>query len=76
MAKLPDYEFKGMPQGSIDFKDDIRSVINNGNYQFSFGAGTPTYNASPCQLYFRVNSSSVEFWVCRSANTWIRVAQV
>ena len=77
MSKLPDYDFgRQVVQDQLDFKDDVRDMLNNGKYQIQSGTAVPTYNANPGELYIRVNSTSVVLYTCYSANTWTLLVSV
>ena len=45
MAKLDDYEFKGLPQQVSDFKDDVRNILNFGTLSFPYVTTVPTFSA-------------------------------
>ena len=47
MAKLSDYEFKGVPQQVKDFKDDVLDLLNNGKLQITVVTGTRTVTVNP-----------------------------
>lgn len=60
LAKLQDYEFKGLPQDVIDHKDDINEIINFGTYQFPLinSSTAPTHSAGEVQLCFIRNGTA------------------
>lgn len=44
MAKIQPYDFKGMPQEVIDFKDEVTTILNFGKYATTVMVdGTPTW---------------------------------
>ncbi len=75
-GKIDDFDFPSLPQPLIDFKDQVRLVLNTGNMQMATGTVVPTYNGNQGQVYFRINSTSVAMYVCYTANTWILLTSV
>ena len=56
MAKLEDYELRGIQKGYIqpivDFKDKVREILNNGNMQFPVVGTPPTFDGDQGQIVF------------------------
>ena len=65
MAKVDDYEFKRLPQQLIDFKDDVRILLNNGKYQSQFITATtaPNFAGNAGESVFVLNAASGEWYV-------------
>ncbi len=73
MSKLSDFEFPGLPVEVVDFKDDVRDLLNNGKYQAPSGTGTPSYSAGQGELYLQVpGTGGFALWIATSINTWSR----
>ena len=72
--KIQDYEFgREANKEQIDFKDDVRDLLNNGKYQFAVGTAAPTHNANPGEGFMVLAGGSAQFYLCWTANTWVRM---
>ena len=77
MARLDDYEFRQLPQELIDFKDDVRDIINNRKFDHSIVTGTPTYAANTGEFALYVVAAAVgsSALYVKTGNSWSVVAQ-
>ena len=77
MSRLDDYEFKGLPQQVVDFKDDVRDLLNNGKTQASIVTGTPTFAGGTGEFCFflaGINSTNSSTLYVKTGNSWSAVA--
>ena len=77
MSRLDDYEFKGVNQQQIDFKDDVRDLVNAGKFQFSIVTGTPTFAGGTGEFVVflaGVNSTNSSTLYVKTGNSWSAVA--
>jgi len=73
MAKLDDYEFKGVDQQVVDFKDDVRDMLNSGKYQASLATtGIPGWTANQGEFAFYRSGSDRRLYL-RAATAWMLV---
>jgi hypothetical protein len=75
MAKLDDYEFRRQPQDLIDFKDDVRFLLNHGKAQFQFivSSTAPGFAGNAGELAFVRNGTAGTLY-CYSGYAWDAVA--
>ena len=81
MSKLDDTEFKGVSQAVVDFKDDVRDMLNNGKYQSSVATtGIPGWVANIGESAFYSSGSDRRLYLkATSSNTskgWQLVAGI
>lgn len=71
MSKLDDTEFKGVSQAVVDFKDDVRDMLNNGKYQSSVATtGIPGWVANVGESAFYSSGSDRRLYLkATSSNT-------
>lgn len=66
MSKIDDYEFRKLGSQELeDFKDDVRTVLNNGKTQFQVISSTtgPTFSGNAGEMVFVMNAASGELYV-------------
>lgn len=74
MSKLEDYEFKGVGQQIVDFKDDVRDLLNSGKYQASVATtGIPGWSANTGEFAFYSSGSDRRLYL-RAATSWQLIA--
>ena len=52
MAKLSDYEFRKLGQQALDFKDDVRDILNYGKVQFPIVNAVPAWKTNDGEMCF------------------------
>lgn len=60
----------------IDFKDQVREILNLGLVQVGFGTGVPGYKANPGQLYVQATGTTGRLYATTSQNTWTLFSEV
>ena len=57
MAKLEEYVFKQVPASLVQFKDDIRDLVNYGKYAFPITEAVPAWNTGEGEMAFYANTA-------------------
>ena len=57
MAKLDDYDWVKQPQQMIDFKDDVRELLNNGKSQSQSSSTVPTFAGNIGERFLFLNGT-------------------
>lgn len=77
MTRIDDYTFKGLPQDVIDFKDDVRDLVNAGKFQFPIVTGTPTFAGGTGEfvVYLAgINSTNTSTLYVKTGASWSAIA--
>lgn len=77
MSKIDEYDFKKMPQEVVDFKDQVRELLNFGKYQAQLLTGIPAYIGRGGEQAWYVGADSGALYVNLSdgTSTWTKVIE-
>lgn len=63
MAKLKDYQFRAKDQELTDFKDDVRTIFNNGKAQFQVLPTVPVFAGLPGEISIYQNGTDGRLYI-------------
>ena len=77
MAKIQEYDFKGVPTEVRDFKDDVSVVLNFGKYAAAVVTAVPNWPGQKGEFVWYMASGTGRLYVCTSTNVvaWAQVVQ-
>lgn len=70
--KLPDYDFKSVPQELVDFSDDVKVIVNFGKYSHQVVSTPPTWSARNGEAVF-YSKDNDNGWFYYIDGQWNRV---
>lgn len=72
MSKIPGYEFRGLPQELVDFKDDVTTLINFGKIQPQVVTAAPTWAGRNGEFVWFISNGTGILYVntADNANAW------
>jgi hypothetical protein len=76
MGKIDEFEFRGMPQEVIDFKDKVTEIINYGKFQKQSVRSFPGWRGREGEEVYYYAGNSWALLMCSSdmSTTWKVVA--
>jgi len=74
--KIPDYEFRGVPDELIDFKNDVSVILNYGKYQPQVVSAPPNWKGERGEFAFVVSATTAALYayMATAGLTWSKVA--
>lgn len=75
VAKISEYDIRGLSQDQVDFNDDVRTVLNFGKYQSQYLTSEPSFPGRRGESVFVESSGLLYQFVCRVDNTvtWLAI---
>jgi hypothetical protein len=67
--KLGDYDFRGVDQELVDFKNDVITLLNFGKYQKQVISGVPGWRGRRGEEVYLMSGTTGVLYVCTSDNT-------
>lgn len=69
MSKIDDFQFRDVPQEVIDFKDQVRELLNFGKYQMPVVSTPPNHLGRRGEMTLFVSGSTGRLYIAVSDNS-------
>ena len=74
--KIDDFDFRGLPQSLVDFKDQVFNLVNFGKFQKQIVSSAPSWRARRGEEVYYISGNTGRLYMCSSDNStnWVIVA--